>query len=111
MPPTKAAVVGQALDKVYLSIFLNTTVQSFRTEPYAIALRPQGTHLAPDGVAMEGNSQTTLAQQRMVSMAFNTRERWRRSMRRRAGRWSIRHYRPKRDGSRTATRSSVTHWD
>lgn len=72
MPPTKAAIVGQALDKVYLSIFLNTTVQSYRTEPYAIALRPQGTHLAPDGVAMEGNSQTTLAQQRMVSMAFNT---------------------------------------
>ncbi|WP_162792373.1 hypothetical protein [Novosphingobium sp. P6W] len=61
-----------ALDKVYLSVFLNTTVDSFRTEPYAIALRPQGTSIAPGTTTVEGNENTTRAQQRMVSLAFNT---------------------------------------
>jgi len=61
-----------ALDKVYLSVFLNTTVESFRSEPYIFALRPQGTSLAPNGTAVEGTDRTTPAQQRMVSIAFNT---------------------------------------
>lgn len=61
-----------ALDKVYLSVFLNTTVHSFRTEPYVFALRPQGTNLVPGTVTVEGNERTVPAQQRMVSIAFNT---------------------------------------
>lgn len=61
-----------ALDKVYLSVFLNTSVESFRTEPYVFALRPQGTQLVPGSNVVEGNENTTLPQQRMVSMAFNT---------------------------------------
>jgi hypothetical protein len=62
-----------ALDKVYLSVFFNTTVQSFRTEPFVFALRPQGTGIAPSTPpTVTGNDQTTPAQQRMVSIAFNT---------------------------------------
>ncbi|GGZ07983.1 hypothetical protein [Novosphingobium colocasiae] len=61
-----------ALDKVYLSVFLDTTVQSFRTEPYVFAVRPQGTRITPGTTLIEGNEQTTRAQQRIVSLAFNT---------------------------------------
>jgi len=61
-----------ALDKVYLSVFQNTTVHSFRPEPYAIALRPQGTGFAADGITVEGTDRTTPAQQRTVSLAFHT---------------------------------------
>ncbi len=61
-----------ARDKVYLSVFLNTSVRSFRTEPYVFALRPQGTNLKPGTDIVEGNERTTPAQQRMVSIAFNT---------------------------------------
>lgn len=64
-----------ALDKVYLSVFLNTSVESFRTEPYIFALRPQGTALAEDGAIVLGNEASTKAQQRFVSLAFNTRGR------------------------------------
>jgi hypothetical protein len=60
------------LDQVYLSIFQNTAVESFRTEPYVFALRPQGTGLVPGSTVIQGNEQTTRAQQRMVSLAFNT---------------------------------------
>lgn len=60
-----------ALDKVYLSVFRNTVVESFRTEPYVFALRPAGTALAADGWT-RGNDQTTPAQQRSVSLAFHT---------------------------------------
>jgi hypothetical protein len=60
------------LDKVYLSVFLNTSVESFRTEPYVFALRPQGTSLLPGTTTVGGNNQTTRAQQRMVSLAFHT---------------------------------------
>lgn len=61
-----------ALDKVYLSVFLNTSVRSFRTEPYVFALRPQGTNLVPGTMTVEGNERTTPAQQRTVSIAYNT---------------------------------------
>lgn len=61
-----------ALDKVYLSVFVNTTVESYRDEPYVIALRPQGNRYQPGTTVVEGNDQTTRAQQRMVSLAFNT---------------------------------------
>jgi hypothetical protein len=61
-----------ALDKVYLSVFFNTTVESFRSEPYVFALRPTGTRLAPGTTTVEGQDQTTPAQQRAVSIAFNT---------------------------------------
>ena len=68
MPPDPLSV----LDKVYLSVFLNTSVQSFRSEPYVFALRPQGTGLGANGTAVIGNDRTTRAQQRMVSIAFHT---------------------------------------
>ncbi len=66
MPPTPLS----ALDKVYLSVFFNTTVQSYRTEPYAIALRPQGRIL--DGDHVLGSETTARGDQRMVSLAFHT---------------------------------------
>ena len=61
-----------ALDKVYLSVFLDTSVHSFRTEPFIFALRRQGTGLVPGGKAVAGAERATLAQQRMVSLAFHT---------------------------------------
>jgi len=60
------------LDQVYLSVFMNTKVESFRDEPYAFALRPQGTNLVQGSNTVEGNERTTRAQQRLVSIAFNT---------------------------------------
>ncbi|MFC0204624.1 hypothetical protein [Novosphingobium soli] len=61
-----------ALDTVYLSVFLNTTVESFRTEPYAFALRPQGRAFGPDGAHVEGSEQAAPREQRTVSLAFDT---------------------------------------
>jgi hypothetical protein len=61
-----------ALDKVYLSVFVNTSVESFRTEPYVFALRPQGNSMVPGSPTVQGNDSTTPAQQRMVSLAFHT---------------------------------------
>lgn len=69
MPP---APLG-ALDQVYLSVFQNTRVESFRSEPFVFALRPQGLWMAPDGsTTVEGNDRSTKAQQRMVALAFHT---------------------------------------
>ncbi|WP_156799744.1 hypothetical protein [Novosphingobium resinovorum] len=67
MPPSPL----DALDRVYLSVFLNTSVKSFRTEPYVFALRPTGTTLGTDGSHVEG-SEAPRAQQRYVSLAFGT---------------------------------------
>lgn len=61
-----------SLDQVYLSVFQNTSVDSFRTEPFVFALRPQGTRLGNGEHLIDGNDQSTRAQQRMVSLAFNT---------------------------------------
>jgi len=69
MPPAPLA----ALDQVYLSVFQNTVVDSFRTEPYIFALRPQGLGVEPGTPTVMGNEHTTRAQQRMVSLAFNSR--------------------------------------
>lgn len=69
MPPAPLA----ALDQVYLSVFQNTLVESFRTEPYVFALRPQGLGVEPGTPTVVGNESTTKAQQRMVSLAFNTK--------------------------------------
>lgn len=62
-----------ALDKVYLSVFLNTTVESFRKEPYVFALRPTGNRMEPGASGVWGSEETTPAQQRAVSIAFNTK--------------------------------------
>lgn len=69
MPP---APLG-ALDRVYLSVFQNTLVDSFRAEPYVFRLNPQGLGVEPGTPTVVGNESTTKAQQRMVSLAFNTR--------------------------------------
>jgi len=61
-----------ALDKVYLSVFANTTVDSFRTEPYVFALRPQGTGFAPGTIHLVGEDQAPRGWQRAVSIAFHT---------------------------------------
>lgn len=63
----------ESLDQVYLSVFFNTEVSSFRTEPYVFAQRMQGTGFEPGSTVVDGNALTTKAQQRMVSLAFNTR--------------------------------------
>ncbi|MFO1254573.1 MAG: hypothetical protein U1E37_02785 [Sphingomonadaceae bacterium] len=63
----------QALDQVYLSVFFNTSIESFRTEPHVFALRPQGTGMEPGGTVVDGNALTTRPQQRMVSLAFGTK--------------------------------------
>ena len=68
MPPDPLAV----LDKVYLSVFMNTTVDSFRPEPYVFALRPQGTGFEPGSVHITGNDQAPRGWQRAVSFAFHT---------------------------------------
>lgn len=68
-----------ALDKVYLSVFFNTTLESFRPEPFVFALRSQGDALGGDnGDIVEGDDRTTRAQQRMVSLAFDTEGRMQR---------------------------------
>lgn len=61
-----------ALDKVYLSVFLNTSVDSFRTEPYVFALRNQGTGFEPGTDHIAGNDTAPRAAQRAVSIAFHT---------------------------------------
>jgi hypothetical protein len=61
-----------ALQDVYLSVFFNTSVESFRSEPYIFVLRPQGTRISSATGAIAGNGQTTRAQQRTVSLAFHT---------------------------------------
>ncbi|MFM9934768.1 MAG: hypothetical protein ACKVOL_01065 [Novosphingobium sp.] len=67
-----AAPLG-ALDQVYLSVFFNTSVASFRTEPFAFALRPWGRGYEPGTATVVGEGLTTRAEQRAVSLAFNTR--------------------------------------
>lgn len=62
-----------ALDQVYLSVFHNTVVESFRAEPYVFRLGMQGLGVEPGTPTVVGNERTTRAQQRMVSLAFNTR--------------------------------------
>ena len=68
MPPSPLA----ALDKVYLSVFQDTYVRSFRSEPYVFALRRQGTNFAAGGTHVEGDLLTSAGQQRTVSLAFRT---------------------------------------
>jgi hypothetical protein len=62
-----------ALDQVYLSVFFNTSVASFRTEPYVFAQRPWGRGFAPGTATVVGEGLTTRGEQRAVSLAFNTR--------------------------------------
>ena len=63
-----------ALDQVYLSVYHNTVVESFRTEPSIFTLRPLGTHFSGEAL-IEGNDHTARADQRAVAIAFNTRGR------------------------------------
>lgn len=74
MPPAPL----NALDQVYLSAFHNTQVDSFRTEPYVFRLGMQGLGVEPGTPVVIGQEQTTKAQQRMVSLAFNTQGTFRR---------------------------------
>jgi hypothetical protein len=67
-----AAPLG-ALDEVYLSVFFNTSVSSFRTEPYVFALRPWGRGFEFGTATVVGEGLTTRGEQRAVSLAFNTR--------------------------------------
>jgi hypothetical protein len=70
--PEQGGPLG-ALDQVYLSVFFNTTVSSFRNEPYVFALRPWGRGFEPGTATVVGEGMTTRAEQRAVSLAFNTR--------------------------------------
>jgi hypothetical protein len=62
-----------ALDQVYLSVFFNTSVQSFRREPHVFALRPWGRGFEPGTATVVGEGFTTRGEQRAVSLAFGTR--------------------------------------
>lgn len=62
-----------ALDKVYLSVFFNTEVRSFRNEPYVFALRPWGRGFQPGTPTIVGEGLTLKSEQRTVSLAFGTR--------------------------------------
>lgn len=73
MPASSPAAPLSVLDQVYLSVFQNTTIESFRTEPYVFALRPQGLGLKPGSTNVLGQDRTARAQQRLVSLAFNTK--------------------------------------
>ncbi|KUR73659.1 hypothetical protein AQZ52_01440 [Novosphingobium fuchskuhlense] len=68
MPPAPLAV----LDKVYLSVFFNTSVLSYRKEPYVFALRPWGRGFQPGTPTILGEGLTTRSEQRAVSLAFDT---------------------------------------
>jgi hypothetical protein len=68
MPSDPLAV----LDKVYLSVFQNTSVESFRREPSVFALRPTGNSLVPGTSTVQGNDRTMPTEQRAVSIAFHT---------------------------------------
>lgn len=67
-----AAPLG-ALDRVYLSVFFNTTVSSFRTEPYIFALRTTGRGFEPGSSTIMGAGLSTRAEQRAVALSFGTR--------------------------------------
>jgi hypothetical protein len=67
-----------ALDKVYLSVFLNTSVESFRAEPFVFALRPTGDSLVPGSTVVQGNDRTAPGAQRAVSIAFGSKGRFNR---------------------------------
>lgn len=69
MPPAALGV----LDRVYLSVFFNTDVRSFRSEPYVFALRPWGRGFEPGTATVVGEGFTTRSEQRAVSLAFGTR--------------------------------------
>ncbi|WP_152414806.1 hypothetical protein [Blastomonas sp. AAP53] len=75
MPPAPLA----ALDQVYLSVFHNTVVESYRSEPFVFRLGMQGLGVEPGTPTVIGQDRTTRAQQRMVSLAFNTRGTFRRA--------------------------------
>lgn len=66
------AVPLSALDKVYLSVFFNTDVRSFRNEPYVFALRPWGRGFEPGTATIAGEGLTLKSEQRTVSLAFGT---------------------------------------
>ena len=69
MPPDAL----KALDQVYLSVFFNTNVRSFRNEPFVFAQRPWGRGFEPGTATVVGEGFTTRAEQRAVSLAFGTR--------------------------------------
>ena len=59
-----------ALDSVYLAVFQDTTVESFRNEPYVFRLGPTGTGFAPGSQTVIGNDRTSPADQRFVALSF-----------------------------------------
>lgn len=63
----------ETLDQVYLSVFFNTDVRSFRNEPFVFALRPWGRGFEPGTATIVGEGLTTRGEQRAVSLAFGTR--------------------------------------
>ncbi|MEI6641190.1 MAG: hypothetical protein WCL10_04085 [Novosphingobium sp.] len=67
-----AAPLG-SLDRVYLSVFFDTSVQSFRQEPHVFALRSWGRGFEPGTATILGEGFTTRAEQRAVSLSFGTR--------------------------------------
>ncbi|MDE2404332.1 MAG: hypothetical protein KGM17_06665 [Sphingomonadales bacterium] len=69
MPPQPLA----ALDRLYLAVFQDTTVESFRREPFVFRLSPTGTGFVPGRDVVTGNERTTPADQRFAALAFNTR--------------------------------------
>jgi hypothetical protein len=69
MPPSALGT----LDEVYLSVFFNTEVHSFRKEPYVFALRPWGRGFTPGTATIAGEGLTSRDEQRAVSLAFGTR--------------------------------------
>lgn len=75
MPPAPLA----ALDQVYLSVFQNTVVESYRAEPFVFRLGMQGLGVEPGTPTVIGQDWSSKAQQRMVSLAFNTRGTMRRA--------------------------------
>jgi hypothetical protein len=54
-------------------VFFNTSVASFRTEPYVFALRPAGRGFEPGTSTVLGAGLTTRAEQRAVALAFGTK--------------------------------------
>ncbi|MBU6266192.1 MAG: hypothetical protein KGN34_01545 [Sphingomonadales bacterium] len=64
-----------ALDQLYLAVFQDTSVESFRNEPFVFRLFPTGTSIIPGTQNVAGNADTTPDQQRFAALSFGARGR------------------------------------
>lgn len=106
MPPAPLA----ALDQVYLSVFQNSLVDSFRTEPHVFRLNAQGLGVEPGTPTVVGNEQTTRRSSAWCRWRSTLGARSASLSRPRAGPMSIQPCRQTCNGCVTAMRSYAMRW-